>query len=203
MKQLSDFIWYKEDAMKEEVCDRLIEKFDKDTPNQIESGTDKELDQDTNPHLRQGKELNVSKYAQQKDGRSAGIWKTEHKNLVNDSASLMREYGTTKEIDHRMIPDKFGFEEFRIKRYDNNDMDCFEPHVDVFGQISSRRFLACYYFLNDVEEGGEFYFTQLDQEYKPKKGAALIFPSTWTYLYEEKKVISNPKYIIGSYLHYL
>jgi|TARA_B110000467_G_C18332948_1_gene494852 hypothetical protein len=202
MKEFSDLIWYKEKAMAEEVCERLIDKFDKDTLNQVDSGVVDELDQDTNPHLRLGKELNVSKFAQQKDGRSAGIWKTEHKNLVNDSATLMREYGTDVKVDHRMIPDKFGFEEFRMKRYENNDKDSFGPHVDVFGIDSSRRFLGLVYFLNDVEEGGEFSFNLFEKDFKPKKGAALIFPATWTYMYEEKITVSNSKYIIGTYLHY-
>ena len=70
------------------IISQIIEKFDKDTPNQIESGLGDESDQDTNQHLRQGKELNVSKFAQQKDGRSAGIWKTEHKNLIQKTLRM-------------------------------------------------------------------------------------------------------------------
>lgn len=203
MKQLSDFIWYKEDALEDEVCDRLIEKFDKDTPNQVESGLGDESDQDTNQHLRQGKELNVSKFAQQKDGRSAGIWKTEHKNLVSHTANLVREYGTEKKVDFSMLPSKFGFEEFRMKRYDNNDKDSFGPHVDVMTYESARRFLVCFYYLNDVEDGGETSFPHLDLKFSPKKGSALIFPPLWLYLHEGAKPISNPKYIIGTYLHYI
>ena len=56
------------------------------------------------------------------------------------------------------FPAKYVFEEFRIKRYDNNGHDQFKDHVDVGDYNSARRFLVCFYISNDVEVGGETNF---------------------------------------------
>jgi len=36
-----------------------------------------------------------------------------------------------------------------------------------------------------------------------KKGSILIFPPLWTHLHSGLKPIDKPKYIVGSYLHYV
>jgi len=63
--------------------------------------------------------------------------------------------------------------------------------------------MVVFLYLNDVEEGGETYFPQLDVSITPKRGRALMFPANWMYFHQGKKPISNPKYIIGTYLHYI
>jgi len=37
----------------------------------------------------------------------------------------------------------------------------------------------------------------------PECGTILIFPATWTYLHRGNTPISNDKYILGSYKHYV
>ena len=201
MKELTDYIWYKEDILDKKLCDRLVKKWDKDAKNQVESGSDN-ADQDINRHLRKGKEINVSKVAKD-DTPSKPIWKKDHKLLVDRTAEVLKQYGEELNLDARHIPEKYGFEEFRIKRYDNNDVDTYEVHSDVINYNSARRFLGIIYYLNDVEEGGNTSFPKLEVDFKPKKGTALVFPAIWIYLYEEQIVISNPKFVLGTYLHYL
>jgi len=38
---------------------------------------------------------------------------------------------------------------------------------------------------------------------KPETGRMLMFPPMWTHLHAGTKPIEKPKYIIGSYLHYV
>jgi hypothetical protein len=76
-------------------------------------------------------------------------------------------------------------------------------HVDVGDSISARRFLVFFVYLNDVAEGGETEFPTLDLQVSPKCGTILVFPSTWTFLHRGNVPISNDKYILGSYKHYV
>ena len=72
---------------------------------------------------------------------------------------------------------------------------------------SARRFLVYFWYLNDVEVGGETAFqwnsaSETNSVIKPVAGRLLMFPHMWTYPHAGLKPISGPKYIIGGYLHY-
>tara|TARA_Y100000034_G_scaffold114845_1_gene151368 strand:+ start:1087 stop:1416 length:330 start_codon:yes stop_codon:yes gene_type:complete len=108
-----------------------------------------------------------------------------------------------------MWPERYGYEAVRMKRYLTNDYDRFDPHVDVLNHETARRFLAFFIYLNDVEEGGETQFlninhpgTYLPYTVKPKRGRLLMFPPTWQYYHVGLKPVSDRKYIIHSYCHY-
>ncbi len=73
---------------------------------------------------------------------------------------------------------------------------------------SAKRFLVAFFYLNDVEEGGETGFKyNRNQEpllkVKPETGKLLMFPPFWTHPHIGYPPISGTKYIIGTYLHYL
>jgi hypothetical protein len=59
-------------------------------------------------------------------------------------------------------------------------------------------------YLNDVEEGGE---TEFESEFgftvKPKQGRMVVFPPMWMFPHRGKQPISNSKYILSTYLHYV
>ena len=93
------------------------------------------------------------------------------------------------------------------KKYELNGIDPgignFLDHVDVGDYISARRFLVFFVYLNDVKEGGETEFPTLDLQVSPECGTILVFPATWTFLHRGNTPISNDKYILGSYKHYV
>ena len=76
-------------------------------------------------------------------------------------------------------------------------------HAENLNYNNNIRTMAWMVYLNDVEEGGETEFPELDLTVTPKCGTMLLFPSTWTYLHRGNTPISNDKYILGSYLHYV
>ena len=92
-------------------------------------------------------------------------------------------------------------EDLRIKKYSLNDKDRFPLHIDADTSRSSVRCLAMLLYLNDVEEGGETIFPNLDLKIKPTKGSLLIFPPTWMFPHIGSKPISNEKYILSTYWH--
>jgi len=105
-------------------------------------------------------------------------------------------------ITDKMFPQQYSYEMFRMKRYLPNDKDEFNDHVDVGNIDSARRFLVFFLYLDD-NEGGHTDFPQMNISVPPKTGRMLMFPPMWTHLHAGRKPIDKPKYIIGSYLHYV
>jgi len=109
-----------------------------------------------------------------------------------------------KELDlHPDFPSKYAFEEYRIKMYNANDYDQFKDHVDVGNYNSARRFLVCFLYLNTVAVGGHTNFPKIHHSISPECGRILLFPSTWQYRHAGLAPISDKKYIVGTYLHYV
>ena len=89
-----------------------------------------------------------------------------------------------------------------MKRYLPDGTDQFGDHVDVNSHESARRFLVFFLYLDDNEKGSTS-FPQHDISSTCTKGSVLIFPPLWPWLHAGEKPINKPKYIIGSYLHYV
>ena len=105
-----------------------------------------------------------------------------------------------KMVDSRVFPVEHAFEEYRIKKYNADGVDEFDTHVDVMDHESSRRYLSFMFYLNDVEEGGKTRFQDL--VITPEQGSLVVFPPLWMYPHRGECPISNPKYILTTYLHY-
>ena len=115
---------------------------------------------------------------------------------------ILEKYKQDVKIHEKVLPEKSAWEEIRIKRY-RAGIGNFLDHVDVGDSISARRFLVFFVYLNDVAEGGETEFPTLDLTISPVCGTILVFPSLWTFLHRGNIPISNDKYILGSYKHYV
>ena len=64
------------------------------------------------------------------------------------------------------------------------------------------RFLSMFIYLTDNDSGYTSFSTR-DIKIQPKKGRLLMFPPNWCYPHAGEKVTDKPKYIIGSYCHYM
>ena len=115
---------------------------------------------------------------------------------------ILEKYKKDVKVHEKALPEKSTWEELRIKRY-KAGIGNFLDHVDTGDSISARRFLVFFVYLNDVAEGGETEFPTLDLTISPVCGTILVFPSLWTFLHRGNIPISNDKYILGSYKHYV
>jgi len=59
-----------------------------------------------------------------------------------------------------------------------------------------------FWYLTDVDEGGETYFPDLNMGVKPVKGRMLMFPPFWMYPHEGRLPLSGTKFILGTYLNF-
>ena len=128
--------------------------------------------------------------------------------LLNKFLDVPDRYTKDVNLHERQWPKKYGWEEFRMKRFlvsdGSADAEQFKEHVDVASHKGAKRFLILMVYLNDDFTGGETVFPIFGDKIKPKKGRLLIFPPTWTYLHKGNPPLSPgfAKYFIMTYLNY-
>jgi len=136
-------------------------------------------------------------------------WESVQSGMLELFQDYIVRYKIDCNIKTKQWPDEYGYEAIRMKRYLNNDSDRFDPHVDVLNHDTSRRFLAFFIYINDVDEGGETKFLNFQKPgtfipftVTPKRGRLLMFPPMWPWYHAGLKPESGNKYLIHSYCHY-
>tara|TARA_B110000858_G_scaffold133705_1_gene152011 strand:+ start:1030 stop:1569 length:540 start_codon:yes stop_codon:yes gene_type:complete len=164
------------------VCDSMITLF--------ETQKDLQAVDRINP-IMDFKEINLM---QNKD-----VWGQHISYLSNAFKQVLEQYRVECNVEH--WPAKYAFEEIRMKKYEP-DTGKFNQHVDVGDYSTARRFLAFFAYLNPGVSG-ETAFDDLGLVVPRNTGSVLVFPPMWTYPHTGRIPKVNPKYIIGSYLHYV
>ena len=136
-------------------------------------------------------------------------WESVQSGMLELFQDYIVRYKIDCNIKTKQWPTEYGYEAIRMKRYLNNDSDRFDPHVDVLNYETSRRFLAFFIYINDVDEGGETKFLNFQKPgtfipftVTPKRGRLLMFPPMWPWYHAGLKSESGNKYLIHSYCHY-
>ena len=86
-----------------------------------------------------------------------------------------------------------------MKRYRPGHEENFQLHFDSIYSVANR-YLVMLWYLNDVTEGGETRFPQLDIAVRPAAGRLLMFPPYWMYQHEGAPPRSGEKFILSTYL---
>ena len=183
-----------DDVIDEESCQLLIEKFES-----FEDRLEVIYEKDEEERIS-FKQLQLVKFKE---------WESIQQGMLELFQDYIVRYKTDCNIKDKQWPQEYGYEAIRMKRYLNNDVDRFDPHVDVLDHHTSRRFLAFFIYVNDVDEGGETKFVNLNKEgtyipliVNPKRGRLLMFPPMWPWYHAGLKPESGEKYLIQSYCHY-
>ena len=184
MVDLNDLIQIYDDALEPNICDFLISLFEQ-VPDKQERVVNDRKPNFTQFNLTENRELNEEVNQVQN-------------HLIQKTFDYKNKY--YEFVDKRVFPDQHAFEQYRIKRYVPNENEAFDTHVDVVDHETSRRFLSFFWYLNDVEVGGETQFKDLI--INPKRGRLIVFPPLWMFPHKGLDPISGPKYIISTYLHY-
>lgn len=189
MKNLADYVLVVDDCLSARLCNTLIKKFEL-SKNHVKREHDWAEDH------RSFTEINLT---------IDPAFKAEQDEFYDITKDLYAFYQKKCGID--FFPEKHGYEEVRMKKYDNKNKDQFGWHTDVSDYASARRYLVMLYYLNNIETGGETAFGYHGSDdymvVKPKMGRIAIFPPLWMYPHKGMPPISNPKYIISTYAHYL
>ena len=183
-----------DDVIDEESCQKLIEKFES-----FEDRLEEVYQEDEGEKIA-FKQLQLVKFKE---------WESVQQGMLELFQDYIVRYKMDCNIKDKQWPTEYGYEAIRMKRYLNNDSDRFDPHVDVLDYDTSRRFLAFFIYVNDVEVGGETKFLSLYKSgtyipftVTPKRGRLLMFPPMWPWYHAGLKPESGKKYLIHSYCHY-
>lgn len=181
---MEKYIRVYKNVVSDEFCDKIVSKFEKNS-SQMEI-----IENQSRPNFQQ---INLHKHEE---------WKKFCTTLQITFQKYLKEYKEDCGITEYHWPEQYGFEEYRMKRYMPNNNDQFKAHVDVQNYASARRFLVFFLYCDD-NEAGQTLFNDFNISSKCVKGSLLMFPPLWPYLHSGLKPIKKPKYIIGSYLHYI
>jgi hypothetical protein len=97
------------------------------------------------------------------------------------------------------LPNSGTISDLVMKRYRPGMDEQFQVHFDAIYH-HARRYLVLLWYLNNVAEGGETRFPQLDYAVAPRCGRLLMFPPYWMYQHEGVPPRSGDKYILSTYL---
>jgi prolyl 4-hydroxylase len=97
------------------------------------------------------------------------------------------------------VPNSPRFSDLVMKRYRPGGQDRFQLHFDAVNHLANR-YLVLLWYLNDVAEGGETAFPQLEVRVPTKTGRLLVFPPYWMYQHEGLPPRLGDKYILSTYL---
>ena len=191
---MDKYIKIYEDAIDEQSCEMLIKKFEKSTKDF------QTVNMDDGDNAISFQQITLIDHPE---------WKSVQQGMLELFQDYIMHYKIDCNVMSKQWPNTYGYEAIRIKRYLDNDYDRFDPHVDVLDYETARRFLAFFIYLNDVEEGGETEFinvnkpgTYIPYKIEPKRGRLLMFPPTWQYYHAGRKPVSGKKYLLHSYCHY-
>jgi len=171
---LSYFIWQKDEALSQEFCDSLIEKFDKD-PDKYDGHIGEGV---LNQRIKQTKDLGIS---------SRDNWKEEDDILYESLRSSMEEYNTHIKSLH---PDtglnsvyQFKDTGYQIQRYEPGGF--YDWHNDwTMSQEDGSRVYTYIWYLNTLKKKDGGYTQFVDgSKIQPKAGKVVLFPATWNYLH--------------------
>ena len=171
----SDFVETYDDFLSESTCSQLISLVDEENER---------IERDHRPNFYQRNIGNLSEYT----------------SLYSKFSEIGMDYLSDIGYYDELLPQKYGFEEMRIKKYDVGDS--FDTHVDVSDHESARRWLAFLVYLNDNFTGGETEFHD-GKMIHPKTGTVLVFPCVWTFPHAGLPIKSGSKYILTTYFHYV
>ena len=186
-KLLSDYCVYIEDHMPKNICNDVVNLF--------ESADTADIERRTTPN-------NIPRLSQLNFTKKSYLNEELFKVVCNYLLSAVDHYKHNIKSFYAFAPRNLYFEHFRIKRYISEDEDQFDTHVDVTNVLDECRYLSFMWYLNDVIDGGETEFTELDFKIQPKAGALIMFPPFWMFPHKGHLLNSGKKYLLSTYLLY-
>jgi hypothetical protein len=183
-RDLARYVQWFDHALDADLCRRLIESFDELERFQMRNdrGAINALPSSA------WTELNVSKVA---DASFEALFRQQ-------TLQYLDRYNEQVRMT-LPIPPRNRLENLRIKRYLADQDDQFQPHFDAL-DYTCNRYMVFLWYLNDVAEGGETEFCDLDLRVDARAGRLLMFPPYWMYQHAGLPPRSNDKYIISTYL---
>jgi len=183
---LGRFIKVYEDVLTPDECNFLIQTFE-DSDNKYAGAVFTENGLEMHPESKHVTQAKVEYDSEADLLLSANVGK------------VLQEYAGNYE--YYPAPTAFTDSGYHIKKYEPHT-DFYNWHTDNCSLETSLRVIAMLFYLNDVEEGGQTEFDDLNIAVQPKQGRVLLFPTGFTYPHRAVTPVSGPKYIMNTFIGY-
>ena len=187
MQAFKDLIYEMHNALDPKTCENIIQQFRHDDRKSQGITTSGYI----NNELKKSTDLAISDLDE---------WEKTDSILFRSLEENLEEYAVrTNEIIGRPLwSDQIKDTGYNVKRYRAGDY--FNWHVDSQTyQDGWTRTIACIWYLNEVEEGGETEFA-FGHKIVPETGKLILFPATWNFPHRGLSPIQGNKYIITSFV---
>ena len=187
MKDFKDLIYEMHNALDPKTCEDIIQKFrhdDRKAPGITTSGQ-------VMLELKKSMDLAISDLDE---------WEHIDRTIFQSLADNLEEYSKriTEIIGKPLWSDQVKDSGYNVKRYRPDDY--YNWHIDCQTyQGGWTRTIACIWYLNEVEEGGETEFA-FGHKITPETGKLILFPATWNFPHRGLSPIKGNKYIITSFV---
>ena len=123
-------------------------------------------------------------------------------NKLNKNDSFKNENQNTTIVYKHFENTNISHSVFMLQRYIMNE-GRYVYHNDFSIDLKNKknRIITYLWYLNDVLEGGETDFPDLNLKVKPETGKLVLFPATWDFPHCGKMPISSNKYIVTGWLY--
>ena len=123
-------------------------------------------------------------------------------NKLNKNDSFKNENQNTTTVYKHFENTNISHSVFMLQRYIMNE-GRYVYHNDFSIDLKNKknRVITYLWYLNDVLEGGETEFPDLNLKVKPETGKLVLFPATWDFPHCGKMPISSNKYIVTGWLY--
>jgi len=187
LQSFTDLIYENNNALTTKTCEDIIQRFrhdDRKSPGITTSG-------EVMPELKKSIDLAISDLDE---------WEDIDRTLFQSLAENLEEYSkqTTNIVGKPLWSSQIKDSGYNVKRYRPNDY--YNWHIDCQTyQGGWTRTVACIWYLNEVEEGGETEFA-FGHKVVPMVGKLILFPATWNFPHRGLSPIQGNKYIITSFV---
>jgi len=187
LQSFSDLIYENNHALTTETCEEIIQRFrhdDRKAPGITTSG-------EVMPELKKSMDLGISDLDEWE-----GIDQTLYQSLAENLEKYSKQ--TTKITGQPLWSSNIQDSGYNVKRYRPDDY--YNWHIDCQTyQNGWTRTVACIWYLNAVEEGGETEFA-FGHKVVPSTGKLILFPATWNFPHRGLSPTKGNKYIITSFV---
>ena len=178
------FVFEKRNALTNEFCQDIIERFEKDKKGQYKGRIGQLADEDES--IKKSTDLLVS-------GKEH--WEDVDKALFQSLGKTILEFRET----YPFFKGPFKDMGYGVQR--TNPGEHYHWHIDGGSHDFSHRQLVAIWYLNDVEgPGGETEFLFQDIKIKPELGKLILFPPFWTHEHRGVTLESGVKYIATTWI---
>ena len=180
--KIEDYIVVFDDALTPQFCDDMVALFEKEKDRVVR-----------NNDLMKFSEINIL---------TCNAFDAVKSEFIEKMVKCQLAY--KNQVKAYIWPEKPLYEAPRIKKYEK-EKGFFDWHVDAADVDTSKRLLVMFWYLNDVESGGETLFV-VNEEFlrvAPKKGRVVCFPPNFMFPHKGAVPHSGPKYVISSYVQHV